>query len=154
AAVLALPLAAADHRHCEDAALYAVQFVDGNEGWAVGAEGAIWHTIDGGKNWERQPSGVRSTLRAVHFLNPFTGWAAGREELPHGAGSVGVILVTRDGGLKWQRLSVNTLPGLNCVRFFDDKFGIVAGDGSDQFPSGVFSTNDAGRTWKALPGPR
>src|SRR5262249_25966864 len=28
------------------------------------------------------------------------------------------------------------------------------GDGSDQYPSGVFMTEDCGRTWKPLPGPR
>src|SRR5262245_66312894 len=101
-AALAAPLCAADLRHFDDAPLRAVQFVDVNEGWAVGDEGAIWHTIDSGKTWERQPSGVRASLRAVQFLNPFTGWVVGRQELPHGGGSVGVVLVTRDGGLKWQ----------------------------------------------------
>ncbi|MBL8795692.1 MAG: hypothetical protein JNM56_17435 [Planctomycetia bacterium] len=149
----ALPAQAGSQRFFDDAALRSVQFVDGNEGWAVGDEGAIWHTIDGGKTWERQPTGTRASLRAVHFLNPFTGWVAGREELPEG-GSTGVVLVTTDGGLKWQRVGTNVLPGLHCVRFFDDQFGIVAGDGSDQYPSGVFSTTDGGKSWKPLAGPR
>ena len=152
-AALTAPLAA-DTRYFDDAALHAVQFVDVNEGWAVGDEGVVWHTIDGGKNWERQPTGTRGSLRAVHFLNPFTGWAVGREELPNGGGSVGIVLVTSDGGLKWHRLSINALPGLNTVKFFNDKFGIAAGDGSEQYPSGVFNTNDGGRTWKPLAGPR
>ena len=47
---------------------------------------------------------MRAALRAVHFLNPYTGWAVGREELPQGGGSAGVILFTDDGGLKWTRL--------------------------------------------------
>jgi photosystem II stability/assembly factor-like uncharacterized protein len=149
-----LPVQAAGQRFFDDAALRAVQFVDGNEGWAVGDEGAIWHSIDGGKTWERQPTGTRASLRAVHFLNPFTGWVVGREELPHGGGSTGVILTTSDGGLKWQRVGTNVLPGLHCIRFFDDKFGVVAGDGSDQYPSGVFNTADGGKTWKPLAGPR
>src|SRR2546421_3864181 len=90
---------AADLRNFDDAALHAVQFVDRDEGWAVGDEGVVWHTIDGGRNWERQPTGVRASLRWVQFLNPFTGWVAGREELPHNGGSVGVLLFTQDGGL-------------------------------------------------------
>ena len=78
-----------------DAALHGVQFMDdGQEGWAVGDEGVIWHTIDGGKLWERQKSGVQASLRCVHFISPEIGWAAGREELPLGGGSAGVILVT------------------------------------------------------------
>src|SRR5262245_46540161 len=110
---------AADLRNFSDAALHAVQFVDKNEGWAVGDEGAIWHTIDGGGHWERQPTGVRASLRSLHFLNPFTGWVVGREELPQG-GSAGVILFTRDGGLKWHQTSLSALPGLNVVRFLDN----------------------------------
>jgi photosystem II stability/assembly factor-like uncharacterized protein len=156
-AALALfaPLApAADTRLFEDAPLYAVHFVDRQEGWAAGGDGAVWHTIDGGRHWERQPTGTRATLRAIHFLNPYTGWVVGREELPHGGGSSGVILFTNDGGLKWTRQAGTSLPGLNCVRFFDDRSGIVAGDGSDRQPSGLFATQDGGRTWHVAPGPR
>src|SRR5262245_2627549 len=113
----------------DDAPLHAVQFVDRNEGWAVGDDGVVWHTIDGGKNWERQITGVRASLRSVHFLNPYTGWIAGRDELPNGGGSNGVLLYTRDGGLKWQLVTVNSLPGLHRVRFLDSKTGYVIGDG-------------------------
>jgi photosystem II stability/assembly factor-like uncharacterized protein len=153
-AVPALTARAADLRYFDDAALHAVQFVDANEGWAAGDEGVVLHTIDGGQTWERQPTGVRASLRSIHFLTPFTGWAAGRQELPHGAGSVGVLLVTRDGGLKWQRVGSNTLPGLNRVHFVNNRVGFLAGDGTDQFPSGVFRTTDCGRTWTPVPGPR
>lgn len=154
AAALALPLRAAELRFFDDAALHAVQFVDKDEGWGVGDEGVVWHTIDGGKTWERQPTGVRASLRSVHFLNPYTGWIAGREELPHGGGSAGVLLFTQDGGLKWHRITLNTLPGLNKVRFLDGKVGYAVGDGADHAPSGVYQTTDAGQTWKPLPGPR
>jgi photosystem II stability/assembly factor-like uncharacterized protein len=152
-ALLAAPVRG-DLRHFDDAALYAVHFVDAQEGWTVGDEGVVWHTIDGGRNWERQPTGVRASLRSVYFLNPYTGWIAGREELAHGAGSVGVLLFTQDGGLKWQRVGRNVFPGLNCVRFIDNKMGFAAGDGSESFPTGLFATTDSGRTWKPVPGPR
>src|SRR5439155_25820295 len=119
-AVLPSPTPAADLRNFEDAALHAVQFVDASEGWAAGDEGVIWHTIDGGRNWERQPSGVRASLRSLCFPrnNPYVGWVAGREELP-GGGSSGVLLYTKDGGVSWQRVLLNALPGLNRVLFVD-----------------------------------
>src|SRR5438477_10433745 len=72
-----------------DAAIHAVQFVDASEGWAVGDDGVIWHSIDGGKTWERQKSGTRASLRGVHFVTPYTGWAVGRLESPCGGGSGG-----------------------------------------------------------------
>src|SRR5947209_18960956 len=135
-AALALPVRAKDLRNFEDAALHAVQFVDRDEGWAVGDEGVVWHTIDGGRSWEREPPGGRASLRSVQFLTPFTGWIAGREELPHNGGSVGVLLFTQDGGLRWRRAGLNTLPGLNRVRFLDNQRGFLVGDGTDQFPTG------------------
>lgn len=153
-AVLATPVRAVDLRNFGDAALHAVQFVDANEGWAVGDEGVIWHTFDGGKHWERQPTGTRATLRALHFLNPYTGWVVGREELPNGAGSSGLLLFTSDGGLHWRKVGTNHFPGLNAVRFLDLKNGYVAGDGSDQFPASLFVTSDAGRSWQPVIGPR
>ncbi|HEY7329670.1 MAG TPA: YCF48-related protein [Gemmataceae bacterium] len=158
AAALCPSVHAADLRNFEDAGLHAVQFWDNREGWAVGDEGVIWHTIDGGKHWERQPSGVRASLRSLHFLDPYTGWVVGREELPGGGGSTGVVLFTKDGGLKWKRLMLNMLPGLNCVRFVDEragyKVGYLVGDGSDAHPSGVFVTTDGGRNWQPVPGTR
>jgi photosystem II stability/assembly factor-like uncharacterized protein len=141
-------------RFFEDAALHAVQFVSAQEGWAVGDEGVIRHTIDGGKSWDRQPTGVRASLRSVHFVNPFVGWVAGREELPLGAGSTGVLLLTRDGGERWQRVSMNLTPGLRYVHFVDAKTGYVLGDATDQFPSGIFVTKDGGQVWRAVAGPR
>jgi photosystem II stability/assembly factor-like uncharacterized protein len=152
AAALAPAVCAGELRNFPDAALHAVQFVDRDEGWAVGDEGVIWHTIDGGQSWERQPSRVRASLRAVHFLNSHTGWVAGREELPRG-GSAGVLLYTNNG-VDWRRVLPNTLPGLNHVCFVNAREGFVVGDGSEAFPSGIFKTSDGGRSWKAVKGPR
>jgi photosystem II stability/assembly factor-like uncharacterized protein len=153
-AALVATARAGDPPAFDDVPLHAVQFVDKNEGWAVGDDGGVWHTIDGGTSWERQPTGVRASLRSVHFLNPYTGWIAGREELPNGGGSNGVLLFTKDGGLKWQLMTLNSLPGLHRVRFVDNKTGYALGDGCEQFPTGVFMTKDSGRSWQPLPGPR
>jgi photosystem II stability/assembly factor-like uncharacterized protein len=155
AALVALVPAAhaGDLRNFDDAALHAVQFIDQYEGWAVGDEGVVWHTIDGGHTWERQPTHVRASLRSLYFHNGLQGWAVGREELP-GGGSVGVLLFTEDNGVTWHRLLANALPGLNRVRFLNARDGFVIGDGSEQYPSGIFRTADGGRSWKPVKGRR
>jgi photosystem II stability/assembly factor-like uncharacterized protein len=150
--ILAGPLPAAAPANYGDAPLYTVHFVDREEGWAAGDEGVIWHTIDGGNNWERQPTGVHASLRSICFLTPYLGWVAGRAE--RSGGSLGVVLFTDDGGLHWRTQNESRLPGVNCVRFLDQRTGYAAGDGTDQFPAGVFKTGDGGRTWKPLAGPR
>ncbi|WP_020472747.1 YCF48-related protein [Zavarzinella formosa] len=136
-----------------DAPLRGIQFVDENEGWAVGDDGLILHTIDAGKTWEHQHAGTRASLRAVHFLTPYSGWVVGRVELP-GGGSSGVVLSTSDGGLKWKVVNVNSVPGLNVVKFFDERTGMAAGDGGDSHPTGLFHTIDGGKTWRPVAGPR
>ena len=153
-ALLASFAVAGSNPNYDDATLRAVQFVDKNEGWAVGDVGVIWHTINGGKTWERQPSGTRASLRGIQFLTPYTGWVVGRSELPNGAESSGIVLFTEDGGGTWRELNSTSLPGLNAVQFLDESKGIIAGDGTGAFPSGAFTTSDGGRTWAAIPGPK
>jgi photosystem II stability/assembly factor-like uncharacterized protein len=57
--------------------LFDVKFVDALEGWAVGAEGTIIHTVDGGVHWTIQPSGTQHPLERVFFTNRNRGWAVG-----------------------------------------------------------------------------
>lgn len=142
---ISAPLLAQPAATFEDAGIHAVQFVGKSEGWAVGDDGVIWHSIDGGKSWERQKTGTRASLRSVCFINPYVGWAVGRHERPDG--SVGVLLKTSDGGVAWEEISSQLLPGLCSVRFFDENHGVVCGDGSDAFPGGLFSTSDGGKSW-------
>jgi photosystem II stability/assembly factor-like uncharacterized protein len=139
----------------DDAPLHAVTFVDQSEGWAVGDHGIIWHTVDGGKLWERQKSGTRASLRSVQFLTPYIGYAVGRTEMPATLGhSSGIILSTTDGGLTWSEMTNGLLPGLMAVKFFDDKNGVVAGDSTPAFPCGIFTTTNGGQSWKPFDGPK
>jgi photosystem II stability/assembly factor-like uncharacterized protein len=154
ALVLVAPLHAAPVEHPGDATLHGVFFVDAKEGWTVGDDGVIRHSIDGGKSWEAQTSGTRASLRGVYFLDESIGWVVGREERPFVGGSVGVLLFTRNGGLRWQRLLDNSLPGLNSVRFTDRNTGLLLGDGVDPFTSGLFRTVDGGKSWKPVAGTR
>jgi photosystem II stability/assembly factor-like uncharacterized protein len=135
----------------DDAPLRAVHFVDKQEGWAVGDHGVVWHTTDGGKQWERQKSGTRASLCSICFLTPYTGFVAGRIEQPYGMVSGGVVLKTTDGGLTWQEVAAGYLPGLNGVKFLDESKGVVVGDACPAFPSGVFKTTDGGEKWEAVP---
>ena len=54
-----------------------IQFVDDMNGWAVGDNGTIVATKNGGETWALQASGTDQKLRSVFFLNQDTGWISG-----------------------------------------------------------------------------
>jgi photosystem II stability/assembly factor-like uncharacterized protein len=132
----------------DDATLHDVMFVDREFGWAVGEHGAIWHTIDGGKQWYRQRSPVEIGIGGVWFANRELGWAVGGKTMPYLGTSQGVVLRTIDGGETWKQ-ELAFLPALARVKFFDKDNGLAWGRGSGGEPLGVFTTDDSGRNWRA-----
>lgn len=104
----------------------------------VGESGQIWHTRDGGTNWELQDSGVGSALVVVEFTNLTTGWI-----------SVGgnFVLHTTDAGKTWNKMDIDGFQGaVGPLSFVDENQGwIVGGLGS------IFSTKDGGQTWNRQP---
>ncbi|HET6881959.1 MAG TPA: YCF48-related protein, partial [Pirellulales bacterium] len=136
----------------EDAELTDVAFADARHGWAVGDRGAIYATADGGKHWRLQTSGVACRLASVQFLDADNGWAAGGVFYPYTHTSRGVLLRTRDGGKSWAQDKGLMLPSLKRVKFFNSKLGWAFGESSALFPSGVFATDNGGRTWSPVEG--
>src|SRR5438067_1461545 len=63
---------------------------DGQHGWAVGQNGTILATADGGKSWQTQASNAGADLASIAILaDGQRGWAVGQ---------AGTILATADGG--------------------------------------------------------
>jgi photosystem II stability/assembly factor-like uncharacterized protein len=89
--------------------LNAVWFATRERGWAVGGEGRILATGDGGRTWRPQVSGVAEDLHDVRFFDDAEGWAVGRD---------GVMLHTADGGRTWAeagRVTTHSLERLFTV---------------------------------------
>jgi len=76
--------------------LNSLELIDGNKLWAVGRNGTIIHSGDGGNSWEMQISGVDTTLYDVDFADSLRGLIAGD----------GVVLYTQDGGNTWLQSNV------------------------------------------------
>jgi photosystem II stability/assembly factor-like uncharacterized protein len=136
----------------DDAHLWDVDVVGKRAGWAVGDHGAVWKTTDG-ENWVHVPVPTKGTLRAVRFLTNQIGWIVGHETQEFSRVGQGIVLRTEDGGKTWERFGY-TLPPLNHVQFFGPDEGVVAGEASVDFPTGVAITEDAGETWTAAAGLR
>jgi photosystem II stability/assembly factor-like uncharacterized protein len=136
----------------DDARLNDLCFVDAQHGWAVGDRGVIWHTDDAGQHWQRQPSGVECNLHGVCFLNEQFGWAAGGFSHPFTHTSSGVVLTTEDGGKTWTATPRLVLPSVRRIGFFNPRQGWAVACRSTMYPSGLFATDDGGRSWQPLPG--
>ena len=104
------------------------------QAWAVGKEGVILCSKDGGRNWEEQLSGTHQSLSAVSFANNQVGFVVGNE---------GVILATRDGGRSWGMQSSGIKDYLLGIQALDEKKAYIVG------AFGTFlATTDGGTTWK------
>ncbi len=86
--------------------LVAVAFASAERGWAVGHDGAVLHSADGGLTWQRQLAGPASAALGpdrsfldVWFEDETTGFAVGAFNL---------VVRTTDGGKTWQRWSDRT----------------------------------------------
>ena len=109
-----------------------ITFIDQNNGWAVGHEGVIVHTSDGGESWNIQDSGTVSILYGVHFVSPDTGWVVGTS---------GKMLKTFNGGVTWIDTVISTR-SLTDVFFLDRIRGWVIGDNV------IIRTTNGGRNWQ------
>jgi hypothetical protein len=116
--------------------LYDVHTHSPTEAWAVGAFGSIYHTTDGGKVWEPQPSGTDEPLFGVEFADATRGWAVGKSSL---------ILHTADGGRSWtaQKSAIPPDKHLFNVAALDARTAWVVGDWG-----AIATTRDGGATWE------
>lgn len=110
-----------------------IDFPVAGKGWAVGDGGTIVTTVNSGKTWTRQSSGVSSQLIAVDFVTSKLGFAVGKG---------GRILRTRDGGSHWVKTDSGTQKPLSAVCFFNASHGWVVGDSGARL-----RTTNGGRTW-------
>lgn len=111
--------------------LLALSFPTEEEGWAVGHDGVVLHTVDGGRSWTRQFDGRMAATTLVAYYQ--TQIAAGHKELQPFLDQL--VLNYRQGP---------SLPLLG-VWFRDAQHGIAVG------PFGMaIATDDGGKTWRPL----
>lgn len=102
---------------------------------AIGEQGYIVYSDDGGQAWTRAANPRRTMLTSVRFVDAMHGWVVGHD---------GLILATRDGGSTWaeQRFAPDEEKPLLGVWFKDANTGIAVG------AYGLYlETADGGKSW-------
>lgn len=110
---------------------YDVFFVDAMTGWAVGDEGVITKTTDGGLSWERQYTHMSNRIYSSFFINETIGWIGSKE-----------IYKTENGGEDWhcQLLSPSNY---RSIFFVDQLTGWAIGNN-------CYRTIDGGNEWVSI----
>ncbi len=133
----------------------AITFLDSQHGWAVGGNGLLRRTKNGGRTWELlKPSGGaesgerQADLHSVHFINANVGYIAGNKRSASKTsdevwGSV-EILCTKDGGENWRRCYQKNEP-LTAFQITSNAQStfVVFGDRA-------IRTDDQGETWQEV----
>jgi photosystem II stability/assembly factor-like uncharacterized protein len=112
---------------------YDVDMISASEGWSVshpitGDHANIFHTVNGGKNWQQQGTLFRQ-LNGISFIDALHGVAVGNE-----------FRYTMDGGVTWQ-LSPTLSGTMYDIDMVDQNTAYASGF------SEVRKTTDGGRTW-------
>jgi photosystem II stability/assembly factor-like uncharacterized protein len=114
--------------------LEAVDFPNPRLGIAVGANGGMVRSADGGNSWSVILTPTLSRLRGVDMVDERTGYAVGN----HGA-----IIKTEDGGLTWRSVPSPVRYALLGLRFLSPDTGFISADYGI-----ILSTRDGGNSWR------
>ena len=122
--------------------LHSVHFADENIGWAVGDNGTILRTTNGGEEWYTQTSNTTAPLHKIHCADSNTGWVIGKNF------GENVVLKTTNGGIDWiQEYSghIDTLY-YHSIFFVNYNIGWLAGI-KDGYIGFLLKTIDGGENW-------
>lgn len=127
-----------------DATLVRVRFLDDSHGWAVGYDGTILATSDGGKNWQlaQFDAAWGRPFFDILFLDASNGLVAGGN---------GMLKRTTDGGKTWEAIESPVFedqPNLyNLIKLGDGSLLLTGERGF------LAHSTDQGGTWKQLKSP-
>jgi photosystem II stability/assembly factor-like uncharacterized protein len=115
------------------AGLNDIFFANANNGYAVGDNGTVVNTSDGGTTWTLKPTGISTALNSCHFTSTTTGFVVG---------DGGVILKTTDNGTTWTPQTSGTTETLTSIFFINTNNGYIAGENGV-----ILKTTNGGTAW-------
>jgi photosystem II stability/assembly factor-like uncharacterized protein len=117
-----------------------VYFTSIQMGWAVGINGTILNTTNGGQNWQQQTSGTNEPLASIFFANDTVGWIAG-------GSNNALLLHTTNGGQNWNPVST----GINSGPILDIAFASGSNVGYCITADSIYRSDNGGNSWASEP---
>jgi photosystem II stability/assembly factor-like uncharacterized protein len=127
-----------------DVTLTGISFSSEKEGWIVGHESTILHSVDGGATWaiNRYQPEEEKFYMSVNFVNPQLGYVLGTD---------GELWVTEDSGKTWEVTILSVEEWYQNHLFAIEKLGKTALVAAER--GGVFYSEDGLTDWQAVPSP-
>lgn len=136
-----------------------IAFINENEGWYINGYGSIYHTQNGGENWEKQLEKKGTFFRCIAFVDSLRGFAGtvGTDYFPDVTDTI-PLYGTIDGGKTWNPVQysgpyVKGLCAIDIVKEqyinhgkTDYKFHIY-GVGRVGSPANMMVSHDGGLSW-------
>ncbi len=123
-----------------------VDFCDENNGIAVGSDGIILFSVDGGESWNildeeniDYPEEI-DHLNKVQYIDEYTVYAIGLDEEGNS-----IFLKSEDGGNSWAGSDIGVNADILDLHFLDAELGWIVGDGGT-----IVKTTDGGNSWEQL----
>ena len=113
-------------------AIVDIEMVNENSGWAVGENGLILVTENGGSSWNEQLSNTKRKLNGVSFINSTIGWTVGDN---------GTITRTASGGASWTVIPSGLTKNFNDTHAVSQLITWIVGD------TGTILKTTNGVTW-------
>jgi photosystem II stability/assembly factor-like uncharacterized protein len=104
--------------------------------YALGEEGSLLRSTDGGAHWERVPVAERTRLERVAFVDASTGWILGQR-----LDGTSVVLLTTDGGGTWRERGLPARD-VRAIHFVNQELGWAVGRQT------ILVTRDGGKNWR------
>lgn len=117
---------------------------DSLNGVAVGTNGKIMKTANGGITWAYFPSPINSDFKKIVFLTGNKAVVVGGRE----ADSTHSVMITTNGGQTWSVVFNQAGGKLNSVHFTDTLTGVAVG-----YKGTILKTTDGGFTWNPVSSP-
>jgi photosystem II stability/assembly factor-like uncharacterized protein/dienelactone hydrolase len=138
-----------------------IAFINENEGWYVNGYGNIYHSNDGGANWEKQLEKKGTFFRCIAFVDSLNGFAGtvGTDYFPNVTDTIPLYRTT-DGGKTWSPVSYEGpyVKGLCAIDIVKEQFinhgktdykVHIYAVGRVGSPANMMVSHDGGLTWKS-----
>ncbi len=123
--------------------MFSQYFVNSDTGYAVGYDGKIIKTMDGGESWINLNSPTNVALNDVFFINDTVGYIVGGQW-----GSNAIILKTINAGNNWDIYTTSTSYVLKAVYFTSLTTGFAVGGDNNNYI--ILRTINGGTSWSTV----